>query len=424
MTWSYSSVPIDAPHPDGRGFPRASTSPRRASLRLSATPSAASQAGESSNVPGYAGRPLGSPVEAEVRSRLDRVRGDVRRSIEGIERTLLGDIESALVQPQSSWAAPERAGGPPDFQRVRRQLVAPTRLPQSDQVTQTHLPASEMRVAGANGHILHLGAWCMVRPEWEVRRLCSAGAAAWHDSMARYCGGQAIGRVVFAKPGCDSVDVAFPDGTAWLFPAAGLQYYAPPQRLDDLQGYPVPPADEEPEQAAFLDGLSDHIRKREFMNQVNELQTESVRGFVEIYRQEARERRQLSVACHELVQMVQVEHTGAPHRTAPWNVPPPPRHRSPQRINPDRPGAAPTPLLSRRPPPQPLRFAHTAEPSAPPPQPHGPLGGPADSWEIAGVTPDGHYVYRPAPAAAQQRRPARAPPQGRSGVLAAKEDLL
>eukprot|EP01064_Diplonema_japonicum_P012617 TRINITY_DN20012_c0_g1_i1.p1 TRINITY_DN20012_c0_g1~~TRINITY_DN20012_c0_g1_i1.p1 ORF type:complete len:431 (+),score=91.78 TRINITY_DN20012_c0_g1_i1:73-1365(+) len=291
------------------------------------------------------------------------------------------------------------------FEAERRKLLNGETAVSREEGTQTYVQLDELRTADSLGVALNVGGYILVRPETDVRRHCLTGTAPWHDAMAKYCGGNKVGRVVFAKPQCTTADVTFPDGESWLFPVAALLPYNIPSNLNMMERYPVlPDPTADAQEDLFIKSLQAKLRERELETRTAELQMRYIELYIETYKEEKRSRQKLQVAFNELKQVTQLQAFQAPNPRKPWPVED--THRVPK-VSP----AGPMPVLQHN-------KTLASQPVAAVPWNN--RGG---GWDVMGVTEEGHYIFKenfPAP----PPQPAHIPPtilttegRGRSPVL-------
>ena len=253
---------------------------------------------------------------------------------------------------------------------------------------------------------LELGGYCVARRESEVRRACNSGAVAWQEGMAEYCGARKVGRVTFAKKFCGAADVAFPDGTSWLFPVTALVPYTVPDSLDTLERYPLPDAPLDDDATSpharvhpydhenggrndpFLHGLQRKIAERHLVNRASELQMRYIEMYIEIYKEEKLSRARLAATLKDISEIHQLEGLGGRRRGFAGGYGSPASRRRPasppadvlriQPISPQGPLPVVTPAVQG----EVLRRA--------PADHHLPTN---DAWRVVGLTQGGHYVF-------------------------------
>ena len=298
------------------------------------------------------------------------------------------------------------------FEEVRRSLLRDADQPAKDFGTQTFAQPDTMGTTNNYGIQLNVGGYCLVRTETEVRKQCSSGTAIWHDAMAKYCNGAAVGRIVFAKPNCSTADVTFPDKASWLFPVGALTPYKIPTSLDQMTSFPAREDPlEDPHDNYFIESLQQSLRERDILNRISELRMQYTERYIIIYKEEKTARKQLMLAFNELGQIVQLESQAVPtHRPFNYNYP------QMARVEP----AGPVPVARHtRNPFTDLTDNYSRLPPAA-------TNANEDAWKVVGVTDGGHYIFKESSPGtsfpAQRSQLAQDEPSSRYAALEQKHD--
>ncbi|KAJ9460070.1 hypothetical protein DIPPA_29631 [Diplonema papillatum] len=375
--------------------------------------------------------PDSTGMQAEVYRRLSSVRQNISTRMEGAERSLLEDIEVAGVlkdwtdevvgagRPRLTVTeliegpVRARAGADAACNRCGLSVVSAAFCPLTGErhdgaaaeppvrfgearrgLLASAGPEERMQLSPRRAGGLDVGDYCVIKNEFDVRRLCSHSNAPWHDGMERYCGGVAVGRVAFSKPTCSVVDVTFPTGESWLFPAGAVSSYRFPQDLASLDEYPSPERGDSPQHDRddrFIQSLQHKLRERELLNRVSELQMRYIEAYIAIYNEEKRARRKLTAALKDLRQITQL-------RRRPGHAPYPLPYANPAAAHPSYMPYGPV-CVNRLPPAMPAGPVPLPEPGAKPLQAHFgevPWNAQGGGWDVVGVTPEGLYVYKEA----------------------------